>query len=107
MLNNRGAFAPFFIEQQIFRGIEMNQTNQILTHLMRDEPITPMDALKLYGCFRLAARINDLREMGYMVVTNIKKRNGKRYAEYSLPVKKRQAVEPQQYFLYESDRGMS
>ncbi|WP_367966314.1 helix-turn-helix domain-containing protein [Spiribacter onubensis] len=60
----------------------MSQNQQILAMLRRG-PITPLDALQV-GCFRLAARIRDLREMGFEIHTHIKHVNGKRYAQYSL-----------------------
>ena len=31
-----------------------------------------MDALKLFGCFRLAARVSDLKEMGEKIVSSRK-----------------------------------
>lgn len=37
------------------------QKAQIRAHLLRGESITPMDALRLYGAFRLSAIIFDLR----------------------------------------------
>jgi hypothetical protein len=62
------------------------QTKMILHHLRTQRRITPMDALESYGCFRLAARIHDLKENGHhierqMVVCD---RTGSRFAEYSL-----------------------
>ena len=42
--------------------------------------ITPMDALKDFGCFRLSARIKDLRNEGMNIITEHK--NG--YARYKL-----------------------
>ena len=62
----------------------MAQRKQILQHLKRHKKITPLDALDLYGCFRLAARIAELREKGYQIKTINVKRNGKNYAEYNL-----------------------
>lgn len=45
--------------------------------------INPMDALSEFGCFRLAARIQDLRDAGMNIGTNMKSNgNGKRFAEY-------------------------
>lgn len=41
-----------------------------------------MEALSLYNCFRLAARIADIRAMGIDVTANIIKEGGKRFAEY-------------------------
>ena len=61
----------------------MSQETQILSHLKRG-PIDPMKALKLYGCFRLAARISDLRDKGYDIRTQIVERDGKRFAKYWL-----------------------
>lgn len=63
----------------------MNQNNQILEHLKSGKPITPLDALKLYGCLRLSARIFDLREKGH-VINKIIKEVGehKHVAEYRL-----------------------
>ena len=48
----------------------MTQTETILAHLQSGGSITPIDALRLYGCFRLAARIKDLRDSGHKVHTD-------------------------------------
>ena len=61
----------------------MSHTMQILDHL-ESKPITAMDALNDYGCFRLAARINELRMSGHNIKTEIKNQDGKRYAMYHL-----------------------
>lgn len=44
-----------------------SQAKKILKHLETVGPITPLQALELFGCFRLAARIYDLKEKGYDV----------------------------------------
>lgn len=60
------------------------QNARILEHLKRG-PITPMEALHLYDCFQLAARIFDLREIGHEIITmRIKNPFGNYYAEYHL-----------------------
>jgi len=41
-----------------------SQTKKIKKHLESGEPISALDALNKYGCFRLAARIYDLKEEG-------------------------------------------
>ena len=46
----------------------MSQASRILSHLKR-RPITPLQALDLYGCMRLAARVADLRERGHKIIT--------------------------------------
>ena len=61
-----------------------SQTHDILVHLFSQGPLTPMDALVRYGCFRLGARIHELRMLGVPIVTKIIKQGGKRYAEYRL-----------------------
>jgi len=40
----------------------MSQRSKILSHLKRHKTITPIQALNDFGCLRLAARIQELRE---------------------------------------------
>ena len=61
-----------------------SQNKQILNHLESGKSITPIDALNLFGCFRLGARIHDLKSEGHDIKAEIKSINGKRFAEYSL-----------------------
>lgn len=42
-----------------------NQTKMIKAHLDEGNSITAFEALKLYGCFRLASRMHELKESGY------------------------------------------
>ena len=44
---------------------------RILNHLLEHETITPLEALSEYGCYRLGARIADLRNQGYNIETKI------------------------------------
>lgn len=62
----------------------MSQTKQIREHLESGRSITPREALKLYGCFRLGARIWDLRDAGLDIETTIVEEGGKRFASYRL-----------------------
>jgi hypothetical protein len=55
----------------------------ILKHLKR-KPITPLEALQQYGCFRLAAAIHTLRKRGHEIKTVDKTENGKTFAQYFL-----------------------
>lgn len=64
----------------------MTQKEQILAHLKEYGHITPMIALDAYGCFRLAARIDELRDEGALIKTVMVNRRGKRYAQYWLEV---------------------
>ena len=61
----------------------MNQCDAILREL-RKGPLTPMDALSKLGCFRLAARIYDLRERGHVIHTVEWPVSDKRVARYHL-----------------------
>lgn len=65
----------------------LSQSNAILHYLQDGNGITPMDALNLCGCFRLSARIADLKKRGYDIVTEkVKVDGGKYVARYHLAV---------------------
>lgn len=66
----------------------MSQSDQILKALERGLAITPIGALRRFGCLRLAARIQDLRARGYNITTETAKANGKSFARYRLITKK-------------------
>lgn len=60
------------------------QARRVLKHLER-RSITPLEALGVYGIFRLAARIWEIREAGFNVLTTYRTDNkGKQYASYTL-----------------------
>ncbi len=60
-----------------------SQAEAILAHLECFGSIDPATALSAYGCFRLAARVNELRAAGHAIRTNmVRSREGKRYAQY-------------------------
>ena len=44
------------------------QCDLILNYMKQFGSINPLQALQDIGCFRLAARISDLREKGYSIV---------------------------------------
>ncbi len=52
--------------------------------LLNGHSLTTLDALTLFGCFRLSARISNLREEGYDIVTEMVEVNDKRIAKYYL-----------------------
>jgi hypothetical protein len=58
------------------------QKHQILARLATGAVLTPLDALHDFGCFRLAARIAELREDGWNITTIASANNGKRHAVY-------------------------
>ena len=62
----------------------MTQVQQIHDHLHDGKSITPLEALNLYGCFRLAAVIHILRKDGISIETENVTQNGKTFAKYFL-----------------------
>ena len=63
----------------------MSQKDKIKIHLLTGQSITAGEALLVYGCFRLAARIRELREDGMLIHAFIKRdANGKHYASYRI-----------------------
>jgi hypothetical protein len=60
------------------------QKQQIQAYLTKGKSLTPIDALTKFGCFRLAARISDLRNEGLNIATKIVTKKGKSYASYSI-----------------------
>tara|TARA_Y100001973_G_scaffold66657_1_gene97439 strand:- start:305 stop:508 length:204 start_codon:yes stop_codon:yes gene_type:complete len=60
------------------------QNQQILEYLKSGKKISPLIALKKFGCFRLSARIFNLRQEGNPIITENVTRKGKTFAEYSL-----------------------
>ncbi len=62
----------------------MDQGTLILKALQQGRKLTPMDALQEFGCYRLAARINELRRDHDISSTMHTNHNGKRYAIYEL-----------------------
>ena len=60
-----------------------SQAEMILEYLRKFGEITPLEALSAIGCFRLSARIADLRADGYNITTTIAK-GKKQYATYKL-----------------------
>ena len=62
-----------------------SQTNAILEYLSKGKTITPLEALDKFSCFRLGARIYDLKQQGYEFNTvMVKSPSGSCIAQYSL-----------------------
>lgn len=57
-----------------------SQMEKVLELLQKGYPVTPMSALYAANCYRLGARIFDLRRKGYNIVTD----KSKGYATYAL-----------------------
>ena len=70
--------------------VHTSQSKRILDYLKTGAVLTPQDALRLFGCFRLAARIKDLRDQGHDIVDH---RRGHGHSQYRL-------AEPDQLDLF-------
>lgn len=58
------------------------QADQILLHLQSGQTITPIEALDLFRCFRLSARIHDLIQAGHNIVNEWETDGTKKWAKY-------------------------
>ena len=68
-----------------------SQSQRIVDYMTEYGSITPLEAIRDIGCYRLAARISDIKKQGYPVKTEIiavKNRMGttSNVARYSLEV---------------------
>jgi len=61
----------------------MSQEKQILNYLKEGKTLTPIDALNKFDCFRLGARIWDLKKKGF-IIEDIGEKN---FSEYKLILK--------------------
>ena len=61
-----------------------NQRDKILEHINRFGSISPKEALKHYGCMRLAAQILILKQDGLNIVTTMRQSGNVNWAEYWL-----------------------
>ena len=73
----------------------MSQKSQIKSYLEYGNKITPLEALNMFGSFRLSAIIYNLKKEGMNIKTNRITQNGKTFAEYEL------VFEPQQNLFNE------
>jgi hypothetical protein len=61
------------------------QAGKILAYLQAGNRLTALEALQRFQCFRLAARIHELRRDGWQIEEQmVETGSGKRVAEYSM-----------------------
>ena len=61
------------------------QAGRILAYLREGNRLTALEALERFQCFRLAARIHELRREGWRIEERtVETPSGKRIAEYSM-----------------------
>ena len=62
-----------------------SQTDLILEWMLAGHTITPLEALEKFKCFRLGARIADIKAKGYLVYSEfVTGDNGKKFKKYYL-----------------------
>lgn len=62
----------------------MSMKNQIRRRLEAGDKISPLTALRDFGCMRLAAVVHELRREGLEIVTDTRTQRGKQFAVYRL-----------------------
>jgi hypothetical protein len=62
--------------------MSLSQREAVYLYIQEHGSITQMEALMHLGCFRLSARILELREEGHDIATENERDNGKTYARY-------------------------
>jgi hypothetical protein len=60
----------------------MSQAIQVLSYLKEGNRLTSLEAVKLFGTLRLAARILDLRDKGHQIESVTVERAGKKMSQY-------------------------
>ena len=72
-------------EQKMAAAEKISQKIKILEYLKEGGELTALKALNLFGCLRLAARIADIREMGYEIQRDwMETADGARVAVYKM-----------------------
>ena len=62
----------------------ISQCRAILGHMRLHGSITPREAIRKYNCFRLGARIYELKKKGHSIKSEKQIEDGKTFSKYSL-----------------------
>ena len=86
----------------MIKSKKKSKQSKVLAHLVSGKSITPIEALELYGSFRLGALIFNLRADGHNIKTDLIKGTG--HAKYSYVTdwkyeSLRLEVEAEKYFI--------
>lgn len=63
---------------------KLSQNEKILRWLQKGNSITQKTAVNMFACYRLSARIANLKAQGYKITTEMETKNGSTYARYRL-----------------------
>ena len=80
--HTRMSRARYFLLNNYDEKSNKTQCDYLLEYLELYNSITPMEALNAFNCFRLGARVSDLRADGYDITTEINPKGKKKYAIY-------------------------
>jgi hypothetical protein len=72
--------------------MKKTQEQMLIRDLEKGKSITALEALNRYGCFRLASRIFDLKKQGWKIDKKAIVKDGKTYAAYFIPKKRKVAL---------------
>lgn len=61
-----------------------SQTSRIAKYLLKGKTLTQLEALRLFGCFRLASRVRELRDRYKIETKMIVTKSKKRIAQYAI-----------------------
>lgn len=61
-----------------------SQEKKIRDYLLTGKSLTSLQALNLFGCLRLSARIYDLIKQGFLIQSKIIEVNKKRVSQYKI-----------------------
>jgi len=61
-----------------------SQETQVLNYLQSGKTITQLEALNMFDCMRLSARVHRLKKRGHNIKALIVSENGKRFGKYYL-----------------------
>lgn len=64
------------------------QNEQVIRHLKTGKSLTPIEALREYGIFRLAARVHDLKLDGWPIRKEMVRTEANSFARYHLDMDK-------------------
>ena len=67
--------------------MKKSQNQLILEYLKRGYSLTPLEALNMFKCFRLASRISDLKKEYPRIEKTMVGNNGKKFASYRMRAK--------------------
>lgn len=65
----------------------MTKKDRILEYLKQGNSITPLEALKMFGSFRLGAVIFELKKEGYNIITRMVDNDSSHFASYKIEPK--------------------